>query len=488
MVSGDSGVRFSIPGYEGFELLGSGGFSRVWKADQPRFRRSVAMKVLNFDIVDERAIQSFERECQAMGQVSVHPNIVTILDSGLTPDDRPFIVMDYYAGGTYADLVDREQIPIDDLLRLGVKISAALQAAHDAGILHRDLKPQNIFISKFNEPALGDFGISTVDSARTATGSAGFTVHYAPPEVLDGRPGTVQSDLYSLGATFYRLVEGIRPFDGPDQTVVATAVRIINEPIPRISRSDCPAELRDLITRLMAKAPESRPVSADEVARAFQDIQRTRGFAITEVARETTAPPSTGAPIPAESSDSRSAPTIARAVVTDTHESAASMTVARPIAPEERYPPTSDEPSGDEEPRSVATKWLAVGGAVVALVVALVFWAVVSSGGEQVTATTAGDFGQTDDLFDQPIIPTGVTAEFVTTDTVSVTWSEIGVRDGDTFRVRRVDAGAPDDSIVIVDRPPATFDGVASPSPCFEIVMVRGGRISPPSQSVCTTR
>ena len=232
----DQSVRISVPGYEGFELLGSGGFSRVWRADQPRFRRSVAMKVLNFDIVDERAIQSFERECQAMGQVSVHPNIVTVLDSGLTPDDRPFIVMEYFAGGTYADKVEHDQIPIDDLLRLGVKISAALQAAHDAGILHRDIKPQNIFISKFNEPALGDFGISTVDRERTATGSAGFTVHYAPPEVLDGRPGTEQSDLYSLGATFYRLVEGIRPFDGPDQTVVATAVRIINEPIPRISR------------------------------------------------------------------------------------------------------------------------------------------------------------------------------------------------------------------------------------------------------------
>ena len=124
-----------------------------------------------------------------------------------------------------------------------------------------------------------------------------------------------------------------------------------------------------------------------------------------------------------------------------------------------------------------------------ALAIALVFWAVVSgSGSEQATVTTVGDFGQTDDLFDQPITPTSVTAEFVGGDSVSVSWSEIGVRDGDTFRARRIDAGAPDDAMVTVERPPATFDGIASPNPCFEVVMVRGGRISPPSQSACAIR
>ena len=277
------GQRLGIAGYEQFELLGVGGFSRVWKAYQPRFQRFVAIKLLMFDVVDDAAIRSFESECHAMGQVSAHPNIVTVLDSGVSENDQPFIVMEYFEGGTISDRLAAGPISLEEILRVGVKISGALQTAHDARILHRDIKPHNIFVSRFGEPALGDFGISKIDQERTATGFAGYTVHYAPPEVLDGRPASVQSDLYSLGATWYRLIGGLRPFDGPNQSVVATAVRVITDPTPTITNPQCPPRLKELVETLMSKDPADRPPSAAGVAAEFQAIQEEAGFRVTDV-------------------------------------------------------------------------------------------------------------------------------------------------------------------------------------------------------------
>ena len=101
------------------------------------------------------------------------------------------------------------------MLDVGVKIAGALQTAHDRGLLHRDIKPQNLFVSEFGEPALGDFGISTLDDERSISGGGGLTVHYAPPEVLEGAPATARSDVYSFAATLYTLLEGTRPFAAP---------------------------------------------------------------------------------------------------------------------------------------------------------------------------------------------------------------------------------------------------------------------------------
>ena len=122
------------------------------------------------------------------------------------------------------------------VLDVGVKIAGALQTAHDRGLLHRDIKPNNLFVSEFGEPALGDFGISTLDDERSISGGGGLTVHYAPPEVLEGSPATPLSDVYSLAATLYTLLEGTRPFApvaGARQSVGELARRIMLEEPPR---------------------------------------------------------------------------------------------------------------------------------------------------------------------------------------------------------------------------------------------------------------
>ena len=180
-----------IDGFDELQPIGRGGFSYVFSARQRDFNRRVALKVLSFGLADERERRSFERECRAMGLVSQHPHIVTVFNAAFTTTKQPCIVMELYSGGTYGERQKREgQLPVAVVLDVGVKIAGALQTAHDRGLLHRDIKPNNLFISEFGEPALGDFGISTLDDERSISGGGGLTVHYAPPEVLEGSPAT----------------------------------------------------------------------------------------------------------------------------------------------------------------------------------------------------------------------------------------------------------------------------------------------------------
>lgn len=171
------------------------------------------------------------------------------------------------------------RLPVTVVLDTGVKIAGALQTAHDRGLLHRDIKPQNLFISEFGEPALGDFGISTLDDERSISGGGGLTVHYAPPEVLEGASATAISDLYSFAATLFTLLEGSRPFapaSGARQPVAELARRIMLEPPPRARRDDVPPALGDLFARTMSKSPKGathvgrrvRPGAATDPGRA----------------------------------------------------------------------------------------------------------------------------------------------------------------------------------------------------------------------------
>ena len=201
-----------IDGFDELQPIGRGGFSYVFSARQRDFNRRVALKVLSFGLADERERRSFERECRAMGLVSQHPHIVTVFNAAFTSTKQPCIVMELYSGGTMGDRQKREgQLPVAVVLDVGVKIAGALQTAHDRGLLHRDIKPQNLFISEFGEPALGDFGISTLDDEMSISGGGGLTVHYAPPEVLEGAPAGAISDVYSFAATLY-LAVGLTAF------------------------------------------------------------------------------------------------------------------------------------------------------------------------------------------------------------------------------------------------------------------------------------
>jgi serine/threonine protein kinase len=498
-----------IDGFDELQPIGRGGFSYVFSARQRDFNRRVALKVLSFGLADERERRSFERECRAMGLVSQHPHIVTVFNAAFTTTKQPCIVMELYSGGTYGERQQREgQLPIAAVLDAGVKIAGALQTAHDRGLLHRDIKPNNLFISEFGEPALGDFGISTLDDERSISGGAGLTVHYAPPEVLEGTGATPSSDVYSLAATLYTLLEGSRPFapaPGGRQSVGELARRIMLEQPPRSKRRDVPRSLADVLARGMAKRPEERPPSAAALGQALQQVQGELGLAVTPLPLATPTPPRPSEPAtrPGElsgdtSADAPLSPIPPPPVVAPTDvdlPSPASVTM-RPVADEAHHtvtvgraplpadPDTTSTRSGSHSTRRVVLGTVA---GVVALLAVAVSLLVFGRGGDGPSAATTVP-QPTPQLLDiRPPAPTEVAVATPGTDPlqVVVTWTPGGDEPGLRYVVTPETPGL---EAQRVDATTATFQlpaGYAA-NPCFRVAAISGdGRISAPSTLAC---
>ncbi|HXH55815.1 serine/threonine-protein kinase [Iamia sp.] len=280
---GDSPLKggMSVPGYEVERELGRGGFAVVYRANQPKLRRTVALKVLtNVDPSDDDAKRRFEAECQAIGSLSWHPHVVTVYDAGATEDGLPFLAMEHLPSGSLqAKLGDHGRAPWEEVLRVAVQMCDALGAAHQAGILHRDIKPANVLASRIGDYKLADFGIARFgDSQRTATGVITGTVAYTAPEVLRGARASAASDLYALGAMLCAVASGRTPFvKDADESVVAIMYRVNTEDPPPLVEHDVPDDVALLIHTLMDKDPEKRPASALEVAQWAQHLQERRG-------------------------------------------------------------------------------------------------------------------------------------------------------------------------------------------------------------------
>jgi len=273
-----------VPGLERPEAIGRGGFGVVYAADEPAFGRRVAVKVLTARIGDDEARRGFERECRAMGTLSGHPHIVAVHRGGTTPSGEPFIVMEFMSGGSLADrMAHGGPLPWSEVLDIGVLLAGALETAHRAGILHLDVKPANILMSRFAEPALGDFGISRLPGLTvTLDGRVRATATYSAPERLMNGEATVATDLYGLGATLFALLSGGPAFAGETgEEIVVTVARILREPVPDLRAKGVPGELAEVVERLMAKEPGDRPASAADTAALLQAVQRATGRSVT---------------------------------------------------------------------------------------------------------------------------------------------------------------------------------------------------------------
>ncbi|MEV4574049.1 serine/threonine-protein kinase [Nonomuraea jabiensis] len=274
------------PGYRVLDQAGQGGFAVVYRAYQERLDRVVALKVLSVDRVDQRTMRRFQRELQLTGRLTGHPNVVTVFDTGVTRSGKPYIAMDYFENGSLRDKVRKEgPLPVPEVLRAGVKLAGALAAVHEAGVLHGDIKPQNILISRYGELAIADFGVArVVDSSEISATSQAFTPLHAAPEVLTGQPHSASTDIYSLGSTLYHLLAGQPAFHNPtDPSIAPLMYRVLSIEPPPINRSDVPPPVFETVMRAMSKQPEVRYGSARELARRLQEVQAELGLPVTDL-------------------------------------------------------------------------------------------------------------------------------------------------------------------------------------------------------------
>jgi len=254
--------------YELEELVGTGGMSSVYRAHDKLLERHVALKVMHEQFTaDSDYVERFRREARSVAQLS-HPNIVTVIDRG-EQDDRQYIVFEYCDGENLKSLLEREgPLPEREAIGLALQIARALGFAHAQGLVHRDVKPQNVLLNGDGRAKVTDFGIARsldVHGGLTQTGTVMGTSDYISPEQARGSRVDAQSDIYSLGAVLYELLTAEVPF--PGDNFVAVAMRHINEPPPsvRAKRPDVSPRLDAVVRRAMAKDPRDRFRSMEEL-------------------------------------------------------------------------------------------------------------------------------------------------------------------------------------------------------------------------------
>ena len=258
-------------------LLGEGARKRVYLARDERLGRDVAVARIKTDGLDEAGRHRIDREARATARLGDHPNIVTVFDV-IDDEGEPQIVSQYMAGGTLAERLAAEpthRLAIDDAMRVGEELALALSHAHALGVVHRDVKPANIWLTASGTAQLGDFGLAiTVDESRlTVEGMVVGTVAYLAPEQATGRAPDTRSDLYSLGALLYELLTGAPPFSA-DDAVGIISQHLNTAPVATTwHNADVPRGLDALVIRLLAKNPADRPASADEVVSELRRIR-----------------------------------------------------------------------------------------------------------------------------------------------------------------------------------------------------------------------
>ena len=278
--------------------LGSGGMAEVYLAHDEVLGRDVALKILKDQYAEnDEFVERFRREARSVAALN-HPNIVSVYDRGSSEDGTYYIVMEYVPGGTLKEHVLREG-PLDPsaAAKLGSQVAQALEAAHEKGVIHRDVKPQNVLLTDSGDAKVTDFGIARAVNATTTSRSNLIlgTAGYMSPEQAKGEPVGPQSDLYSLGVVLYEMLTGERPYSAEDP--VALAMKHVNEPppSPREANPEVPEALDALTTKLLAKKPEDRYASAADLA---DDLERVRsGLPPTAAALEKTTEQMT-APLP----------------------------------------------------------------------------------------------------------------------------------------------------------------------------------------------
>jgi ATP/maltotriose-dependent transcriptional regulator MalT len=268
-------AELEAEGYHDAQPVGRGGFGVVYRCDERSLDRVVAIKVLSSD-QDDLDLEHFEREQRAMGRVAGHPNIVPVLHSGVTFTGRPYIVMPYHSRNTLDSWIKAHgPLTVGDALTVGVRLAGALETAHRAGVLHRDVKPSNVLLTTYGEPQLSDFGIARITgSGETAANIVVGSPPYVAPELFEGEPPSVTTDVYGLAATVFTLLTGDPPFPfRSGENPIAFVRRVIAGPVPDLRLKGIP----DSVCTALELGLNTDPMHRASSAAAFGESLRTAG-------------------------------------------------------------------------------------------------------------------------------------------------------------------------------------------------------------------
>lgn len=280
--------------YELHSRIGLGATGDVYEAYDLKLDRLVALKVLKSGLVNDRVLRiRFEREARAAGKLSHHPNVVTVFDVD-NVEGQPFIVMELMSGGTLASRVKLGPLPSAEAISVARQVLGALAFAHSNGIVHRDIKPSNILMNGAGQVKVSDFGIASIYEGGgvqdlTLASDVIGTPAYLSPERIDGKPVTPSSDIFSVGVMLYEMVTGQRPFNGESPMATLLQVRSGEFSAPEVVSPDLPEELTRIIKRSLARLPEDRYSSAQQMAvaldfeRGMADTLRMTGHSANDV-------------------------------------------------------------------------------------------------------------------------------------------------------------------------------------------------------------
>lgn len=258
--------------------LGRGGMGVVYRAYDPRLRRDVALKFLHGSARrSESARERFIQEARAASALD-HPHTCPVYDIGTAEDGRVFIAMAYCGRGSLANRLAKGPLPIADAVRIAIEVGNALEAAHAAGIVHRDVKPANIAFTERGDARILDFGIALLGEETWAHPQAAGTPAYMAPEQISGDPVDRRTDIWALSVVLYEMLTGTRPFSSPNRDAMRAAI-LESEPTDvRLVRREVPASLAAIVRRGLAKNPGDRFATAGEMVQALRRVRTGSSF------------------------------------------------------------------------------------------------------------------------------------------------------------------------------------------------------------------